>query len=61
MLEKSQRYTQSSAGLPHTSQNSLVEHCHFGSNHGAAAATRGYTTVLHNQAIAITPIFVEIT
>ena len=58
LLENLQRYTQSSASLPpHLPQFTSIEHCHFGSNHGAAAATQRYTTVLHNQAIDSTPIF----
>ena len=43
-----------------TSQFISITHHRFGSNHGAAAATRRFTTVPHNQAIASTPIFVEI-
>ena len=47
--------------FPHTSQNSPQLNRSFGSNHGAAAATRQYTTILYNQAIDSTPIcFVEI-
>jgi hypothetical protein len=61
LLENLQRYTQSSASLPpHLPQFTSIEHCHFGSNHGAAAATQRYTTVLHNQAIDSTPFFAEI-
>ena len=61
LLENLQRCTQSSVSLPpQLPKSSSIEHCHFGSNHGAAVATQRFTTVLHNQAIDSTPIFVEI-
>jgi hypothetical protein len=43
-----------------TSQFISITHHRFGSNRSAAAATPQFTTVPHNQAIASTPIFVEI-
>jgi hypothetical protein len=42
------------------SQFILITHHRFGSNYCTAAATQQHKTVLHNQAIASTPIFVEI-
>jgi hypothetical protein len=55
------RYIQSSASLPpHLPTITSIEHPRFGRNHGAAAATQQYTTILHNQIIDSTPIFVEI-
>ena len=56
-----QRYTQSSASFPsRLPKFTSIEHRRFGSNHGSAAATQRYTTVLHNQALDSIPIFVEI-
>ena len=57
-LRTLQRCTHSSVSLPpHLPKSTSIEHCRFGSNHCAAAATQRYTTVLHNQAIDSTPIF----
>ena len=61
LLENLRRYTQSSTSLPpHLPKFTSIEHCRFGSNHGATATTQQYTMVFHNQAIDSTPVFVEI-
>ena len=58
--ENLRRYTQSSVSFPsHLPKFTSIEHRRFGSNHGSAAATQRYRTVLHNQALDSIPIFCE--
>ena len=61
LLENSRRFTQSSASPPpHHPKFTSITHCHFGNNHGTAAIHRQHQMIPHHQAIASTPILVEI-
>ncbi len=55
LLENLWRYTQSSASLPpHLPKFTSIEHHRFGSNHGTAAATQGYTRSFTTRLLILT-------